>query len=196
MKTSIYHIVKIWYKGGVETFINDLCDERLNKEVFVGSDIRSFKLLYLRKDISKSDIICFHTPLYFLSFFYVLLSGFKAKVIIHNDLRLLYTPLKKVIAYPWIFFLLFCGVKVIYFNSGNAFLSGWSSNAIQGKYLHHFPEEKEISLTDGPKNILFVGRYHHSKGFEKAVSIISRLKSKFDFKVFGDFPKQVINEYD
>ena len=194
-KTSIYHFVKIWYKGGVETFINDLNDERYHKEVIVGHDLTSFIYLLFNGKRCKSDLFCFHTPLFFFSFIYIILLNLKAKVIIHNDLNLLYSPIKKLLAYPWIFFLLKCGVEFIYFNPSNSFLSSWSDNAKRGKYLNSALPNKKISLNDAPKDILFVGRYHPSKGFEKALSIIRRVKGKFTFKVYGDFPSHIIHQF-
>ena len=195
IKPSLYHFVKIWYKGGVETFIETLNDERYAKETIVNNDLNVFSFLFSKKEHNKFDVYCFHTPLYFLSLSFIIFHGLQGKVIIHNDLKLLYTPLKKIIAYPWIYLLMKLGIKVIYFNPSNSFLSNLSHNAIKGKYLDSIFSKEKVNIDKGRRDILFVGRYHHSKGFDKAISMISKLDKGFSFKVFGDFPKNIIKKY-
>ena len=192
---ELHHFVKVWYKGGVETFIKTLVDKRFLKKTVVGNDFKVFSYLFSIKERRDNDIFCFHTPLYFLSLSYAIIRGLNCKVIIHNDLQLLYSPFKKLIAYPWLFFLMFFGINVIYFNPSNSFLSKLSKNAVQGKYLDNFEIKRNVNISNERRNILFVGRYHHSKGFERALSMVSKLNKPCNFKVFGDFPEEVISAY-
>ena len=87
------------------------------------------------------------------------------------------------------------GIKFIYFNPSNSFLSNLSHNALKGKYLDSIFAKEKVNIDRGRRDILFVGRYHHSKGFDKAISMISKLDKGFSFKVFGDFPKNIIKKY-
>ena len=52
----IYHIIKTKNKGGVDTFVNDLCDERLNIDLFYRGNNLNFLEENLMSKITFSII--------------------------------------------------------------------------------------------------------------------------------------------
>ena len=115
----VTQIVSIWGKGGVEKFIDTF--PAPSQKIIVGRDFSTLKNILT---VNEETLYFFHSPPYFLSILFLILSGKANKIgiFIHNDLHHLYSFTKKILIYPWLAFLSMMNVKVIYLSSFNNFL--------------------------------------------------------------------------
>ena len=179
----ITQIVSFWGKGGVEKFIETF--PARSQQLVIGSDLKAIsKINYA----DKKNIYFFHSPPYFLTISYLILTGRGSKVgiFIHNDLENLYSLFKKLIIYPWLAVISLFHVKIIYLSSCNNFLSKFCSNSVKLGYISNNTEFNVIKPIER-KRIVFVSRYAKDKCLGRAVSLVQSLNDpEVILEVWGD----------
>jgi len=190
---EIIHFVKTWEDGGVESFLN-IMKEKFGDKIFVKKD--HDKVSY--KNL-KDKVIVFHTPAYFIKVLFFIINRNKIKIIFHNDLDKHYSIIGKLIIYPWLLFLRILNVKFISFiGQGNILNFVCGKNLQFSKYFYkNNLNISDIEISEGQKNIIFVGRYdERQKNFSLAVALLKYASSKgMQVKIYGNYPNKLKDEY-
>ena len=186
----VTQIVSIWGKGGVEKFIETF--PAPSQKIILGKDFKALKNIL---NVNEETLYFFHSPPYFLSILFLILSGKANKIgiFIHNDLNHLYSFTKKIVIYPWLAFLSILNVKVIYLSSCNNFLRSFCKSPIKMGYISetssNFKVQRKIR-----KKIIFVSRYAKDKRLDRAITIFKSLNIKdVTFEVWGHGYDEIMN---
>ncbi|MDA0939280.1 MAG: hypothetical protein O3C05_03200, partial [Proteobacteria bacterium] len=128
----VTHIVSIWGKGGVEKFIETF--PAPSQKTIIGKDFKALKNI---QNVDEETLYLFHSPPFFFSILFLILSGKANKIgiFIHNDLNHLYSFTKKIVIYPWLALISIMSIKVIYLSSCNDFLRSFCKSSVKMGYI-------------------------------------------------------------
>jgi len=189
----VTHVVSIWGKGGVEKFIETF--PAPSQKTIIGKDFKALKNI---QNINEETLYLFHSPPYFLSILFLIISGKANKIgiFVHNDLSHLYSITKKIVIYPWLAFLSIMNVKVLYLSSCNDFLRIFCKSPIKMRYISESLSNIKVQKQNRRK-IIFVSRQAEDKRLDRAIKIFQSLNVKnVTLEVWGHGYDEIMNDND